>query len=382
MAKNGFKVMDSDLHVMEPPDLWQRYIEPAYADRAPIGMTGHVRDLGIQVEGRRLPKARSTSPAFAALREQIIREKYSQAIARDFDPASQVAAMDTEGIDAAVLYPTRGLFVLGVDGMDPGLAAAISRAYNNWLYDFCQQAPDRMYGAAMVPPHDVELAVAEARRAVQALGFKAVFLRPNHVNGRRWSDPYYDPLWAECQDLGVPVGFHEGGKVDLPQPALHDFVPTFTMNNTLSLPLANMLTLADMLYGGVFERFPRLKVAYLEANCSWVPWLLWRMGEYMELTGRAEYPELRLAPIEYFRRQCYASVECDEVTARHLPEYGLEDTAVFSTDYPHLDVKYPHAVDSFLELPFPEEVKRKYLWGNCARLYGFEAPTSSREETT
>jgi predicted TIM-barrel fold metal-dependent hydrolase len=371
MAKNGFKVMDSDLHVMEPPDLWQRYIDKAYADRAPVGLTGHVRDLGIRVAGRELPLRRPSMPAMVALRQQIIQEKYSDAIARDFDSASQVDAMDVEGIDVAVLYPSRGLFVLGVEDMDPGLSAAISRAYNNWLYDFCQAAPDRMFGAAMVPPHDVQQAVAETRRAVKELGFKAVFLRPNHFNGKQWSDAYYDPLWAECQALGVPVGFHEGGQVDLPQPALHQFIPTFTMNNTLSLPLANMLTLADMLYGGVFERFPSLKVAFLEANCSWVPWLLWRMEEYMELTGKAEYPDLTLEPPEYFKRQCYASIECDEVTARHMPDYGLEHTVVFSTDYPHLDVKYPHSVDAFLELPFPEDIKRKYLWDNCAKLYGF-----------
>jgi predicted TIM-barrel fold metal-dependent hydrolase len=132
-----------------------------------------------------------------------------------------------------------------------------------------------------------------------------------------------------------------------------------------------MVVCADMIYGGVLERFPRLKVAFLEGNCSWVPWLLWRMGEYVEMLGSAEYPDLKLPPREYFKRQCYASVECDEITAKHLPEFGLEDNVVFSTDYPHTDVKYPHAVDSFLKLPFPGDTKRKYLWDNCARLYNF-----------
>jgi predicted TIM-barrel fold metal-dependent hydrolase len=372
VAKNGFKAMDSDMHVMEPADLWQRYIDREYADRAPIGLTRHNRDLAVQVAGHTLPYARPPAPGFAARRDQIIQTKYRDAMARGFDPASQVEAMDREGLDVAVLFPSRGLFVLGVDHLDPGLGAAIARAYNNWLYEFCQPAPERMYGAAMVAPHDVPAAVAETRRAVKELGFRAVFLRPNHVNGRRWSDPYYDPLWAECEALGVPIGWHEGGNVDLPQPALSEFIPTFSMFNTLSLPMANMLTCADMIYGGVLERFPRLKVAFLEGNCSWVPWLLWRMGEYMELTGHADYPELTSEPLDYYQRQCFGSIECDEITAGHLPEFGLENNVVFSTDYPHLDVKYPHAVEAFLELPFPEQVKRKYLWDNCARLYGFE----------
>jgi predicted TIM-barrel fold metal-dependent hydrolase len=113
-------------------------------------------------------------------------------------------------------------------------------------------------------------------------------------------------------------------------------------------------------------------VAFLEGNCSWAPWLLWRMGEYAETTGKLEYPYLTLTPLEYFQRQCYGAVECDEITAKHIPEYGLEDNMVFSTDYPHLDVKYPHAIDSFLKLPFSDKTKRKYLWDNCAKMYNFE----------
>lgn len=372
MSKNGFRVMDSDMHLMEPADLWQRYIDPAFAAQAPVGLTRHVRDLGVQVAGKILPRSpEKPNPALGAVREQIIKEKYSDVAARNFDNVSQLWAMDKEGLDVAILYPSRGLFVLAVDGMDPELAAAIAKAYNNWLYDFCKAAPSRMYGAALVAPHDVSSAIEETQRAVTALGFRGIVLRPNHVNNRKWNDPYYDPLWEECQRLGIPVGFHEAGRVFLPQPALTQFIPTFSMFNTLSFPMANMLACADMIYGGVMERFPKLKVAFLEGNCSWLPWLLWRMGEYMELTGKAEYPELKLDPIEYFQRQCFGSIECDEITAKNLPEFGLEDNIVFSTDYPHLDVKYPHSVETFLQLPLKEETKRKYLWDNCARLYGF-----------
>lgn len=373
MSKNGFRVMDSDMHLMEPADLWQRYIDPAFAAQAPVGLTRHVRDLGVQVAGKILPRSpEKPNPALGAVREQIIKEKYSDVSARNFDNVSQLWAMDKEGLDVAVLYPSRGLFVLAVDGMDPELAAAIAKAYNDWLYDFCQVAPSRMYGAALVAPHEVSSAVKETRRTVTTLGFKGIVMRPNHVNNRRWSDPYYDPLWEECQRLGIPVGFHEAGRVFLPQPALAQFIPTFTMFNTLSFPMANMLACADMIYGGVMERFPRLRVAFLEGNCSWLPWLLWRMGEYMERIGKAEYPEIKLEPIEYFQRQCYGSIECDETPAKYLAEFGLEDNVVFSTDYPHLDVKYPHSVKTFLTLPLSEQTKRKCLWDNCARLYGFE----------
>jgi predicted TIM-barrel fold metal-dependent hydrolase len=102
--------------------------------------------------------------------------------------------------------------------MDPALATAISRAYNDWLAEFCAGGSGRMFGAGMIPPHDIEGAISEARRAVNELGFKTVFVRPNPVNGRNWHDTYYDPLWAEIERLGVPLSFHEGGRVNLPQP--------------------------------------------------------------------------------------------------------------------------------------------------------------------
>jgi predicted TIM-barrel fold metal-dependent hydrolase len=374
--KDGFKIMDSDMHIMEPADLWQNYIDPAYADRAPVGFTEVTRDLRIQVEGQVLPKGivqryDKTNPKMDVLNQMVI-EKYGDSMARNFDGISQLNAMEKEGLDAAVMFPTRGLFVLGIDQMDPGLAAAIATAYNDWMHDFCQADPTRMFGAGMVAPHDVESAVIEARRSVEKYGFKSIFLRPSYVNGRTWSDPYYDPLWAECERLGVPVGFHTSGFVDLPQPVYQQFTPTFALGNTLTFPLENMVACADMLFGGVFERFPKLKVAYLEGNCSWIPWILWRMGEYMEVTGYLELPELKLTPDEYFKRQCFAAIECDEVTAGHMPEYGLDHTLVFSTDYPHLDVKYPHSVEAMLGMPFSDESKRKYLWDNCARLYNFE----------
>ena len=272
MAKNGFKAMDSDMHVLEPPDLWQRYIDPKFADRAPMGLSRHRRDLGVQVDGKTLPRPiEKPNPALAPVRERILKEKYTEEEARGFDNVAQVRAMDKEGLDVAILYPSRGLFVLAIDGLDPELAAAIAKAYNDWLYDFCRVAPHRMYGAAIVAPHEVSSAVEETRRVVKELGFRSILMRPNHVNGLKWSDPYYNPLWEECQKLGIPVGFHEAGRVYLPQPALSDFIPSFSMFNTLSFPMANMFACADMIYGGVMERFPRLKVAFLEGNCSWIP---------------------------------------------------------------------------------------------------------------
>ena len=373
MAKNGFKIMDSDLHVIEPPDLWQRYIDPRFLDRAPKGRLSHPRDMTLEVEGKLIPipEQGPTKSLEARLEMDALQEEvYRFPIESGFDSISQLKAMDNEGEDVAVLFPSRGLMPLGIEGLDPELAAAIATAYNNWLYDFCQADPKRMYGAAMLAPQDVELAVKEARRSVEELGFVGVWIRPNPINGRNWHDPHYDPLWAEIQRLGVPLEFHEGGRVHLPQ--VGSQFESNTLYHVCAQPMQGMLAMVSIIGGGVLERFPQLTVAFLEGNCSWVPWLLWRLAEHMEpgsYGGWVEHPGLTLEAMEYFKRQCYISVECDETFAKQAIEVLGDDNIVFSTDYPHRDSKYPHAVENFLELPLTEETKRKLLWDNCARLY-------------
>ena len=368
MAKNGFKVMDSDMHVIEPEDLWERYIDPVFKDRAPRGITRWHGDMQLDVEGHKLPLVKP-SDQWEDAKARVLDETYKDSYENNWDSASQVQAMDKEGIDMAVLYPSRGLYVLALDRLDPTLGAAIARAYNAWMHDFCSFAPDRMFGAAMVSPFDVETAIAEANRSVKEKGFKAIFIRPNIVNGRNWHDPHYDPLWREIQRLGVPLGFHEGAWASLPQ--VGDRFETYMMHHTVCHPMEMMLATVSMIGGGVLERFPELRVGFLEGNCSWVPWLVWRLNEHYELSGRFESPDLKLEPAEYFQRQCYVSVEPDEEPAKFIEESGLTDTVVFSTDYPHNDAKYPHATDLFLTMPLSEEAKRKILWDNCARLYSF-----------
>src|SRR5918998_6861698 len=179
-------IADSDLHVMEPPDLWPRYIDPAFAHAAPIGLAEIPRDMRVRVKNHTMLRLGPVRPLRVDGRKTGWREEHDSVYAhpesRGWDAGSQLDAMDAEGLDLAVLFPSRGLFVLGLDsveaigpdGLEPEFASAIARAYNDWLADFCAHAPDRMFGAAMVAPHDVPGAVGEARRAVEELGFKAV----------------------------------------------------------------------------------------------------------------------------------------------------------------------------------------------------------------
>ncbi|HEY8514702.1 MAG TPA: amidohydrolase family protein [Candidatus Binatia bacterium] len=385
MTKNGLLVADSDMHVFEPPDLWQRYIDPAWRHAAPIGLTELRRDMRVKVKSHVLLRLGAVRPLAveggAGAWKAEHDDAYAAAEKRGWDPTSQREAMDTEGVDRAVLFPTRGLFVLGLDspemmgpdGLEGPLAAAIARAYNDWLHDFLRELPGRAYGAAMIAPHDVPAAVAETRRAVEKLGFKAIFLSPGAVGRRPWHHPAYDPLWAECEALGVAVAFHGGGQNHLKPDFSLEIFDKLMMWHTFSQPLGVMAAAVSLTAGGVLERFPRLRVALLEGNCSWAPWLFYRLDEHWEWLGKTEAPELRMKPSEYFLRNCWLSVEADEEPVKQYIERFGDDNLVFSTDYPHADSKYPHAVETFLKLPLSESSQRKILWDNWSRLYDVPA---------
>ena len=373
MSKNGFTILDSDMHIMEPPDLWQRYIDPEYKSMAPRGLTSqNVRDLGIQFpdesQSDQSRVSRSLQKGKNYEKNQVLYRDHSE---RGWTPECQLEAMDLEGLDMAVMFPSRGLSVLTRPDLEPRLAAAIARAYNDWMYHFCAVDPQRLVGAGMISVYDIGHAVEEAHRSAEELGFRAVFVRSNIVNGKAWHDPYYEPLWDALERLNLPIGFHEAtGSAS--QHVGQQFDPNFGMKRVYTQPFEQMLGLGSFLTGGILERHPELKVAFLEANCSWAPWLLWRMDEGYEREGDIFMPELTMAPSEYFKRQCILSVEPDETPARQMIDELGCDQLVFSTDYPHGDSRYPEAVEAFLELPLTDEEKRKILWDNCARFYSLD----------
>jgi predicted TIM-barrel fold metal-dependent hydrolase len=374
MAKQGFKILDSDMHVMEPPDLWQRYIDGKYRTQAPRGVTSdNVRDLRmVYPDGREW--SRKTTRENRSDRGQNFernQEIYRLHAERGWTAEVQLEAMDIEGIDVAVLYPTRGLRALVVDDMEPDFAAAIARAYNDWLYDFCQQDPERLIGAGMISPYAMRDAVDETRRCAQELGFRAVFLRANPLVNHQWHDDYYEPLWQALEEFGLSLGFHEStgtGKRHMGE----RLEPNLMLRRVYAQPMEQMVVLGSFCAGGVLARHPKLRVAFLEANCSWLPWLLWRLDEGWEREGDVWAPDLTLRPSEYFKRQCVVSVEPDEITVKYVIDHMGSNTIVFSTDYPHGDSKYPEAVDHFLQLPLANDAKRNILWDNCAAYYAMQ----------
>jgi uncharacterized protein len=385
MATHGFKVMDSDIHVTEPRDLWLRYMEPRFMDRAPRfqAIDGSAVE-GWQFEGKVFPAFldRPERRRLARLRRDKARVRHL-AIGRYRDPAedlkgddsrAMLQAMDREGIDVSIVFRTIGSHLIGVDGLDSELSAAVCRAFNNWLADFCATDRARLKPAALLPLHDVKLAVDEARRSVRELGAVTVVLSNHPVNGRQWYDEVYDPLWAEAERLGVPVAFH-GFQMAYQDHIGRRFMDNFALAHASAHPVEMMLALGSLLTGGVFARFPGLRAAFLEGSCSWVPWWLWSLDERVEKFGDDERFRLTMPPSEYFRRHCWVSVDPDEAVVRHaIPAIG-DGNIVISSDWPHDDSAYPRAIDTFLGLEgVSDESKRKILWDNCAAFYGATVP--------
>ncbi len=365
--KSGFKVMDSDMHLREPADLWDRYMEPEFRDQAPKILSSTARSSAmVLLDGRILQGYQPTyrGGIFDATR---IDDEIAEARARKFDSTSQLKAMELEGLDVAALYPSIGLGIMMREQINPKLAAAVARAYNNWLYDFCQADPKRLKGVAMLPLHDPAEAVKEAQRAIGKLGFVGVFARPEPLHDLPWHSRYFDTLWSALEELGAPLGFHSAAAAgELPQ--IGDrFGDNLLLRHVVSHPMENMLAMADIIGGGVCDRHPKLKVAFLECYCGWVSFLLHRLDNAME---KGRFPTAgKLKPSEYFRRQCWISTEHEKELPMIIDLIG-DDNIVFSTDYPHGDSDFPRAVEEFLEMDgVSKESQRKILWDNCARLY-------------
>ncbi len=381
MSKNGFKVMDSDMHVNEPWDLWLNYIDPEYKERAPVGVNQDPVDMNTTVEGDILGaflanqdlEAHEEERARLDITHQRGNKYIQEGVERGFDPVSQVNAMKVEGIDVGNLYPSRGMLVAGVDYTDTKFAVAVARAYNNWLADFCKDHSSKLKGIAMILVADIEDAIAEVRRTREELGFVGIYLHPNPIRGRNWHDPAYDPLWAECQRLNMAVTFHETFKCNLPQAIADRFYnepsKIWTMGHVACHPVEQMYACLCMCAGGVLEKAPEMRVAHLECNAGWIPFWLWRMDEHHEHRIKQASKYLSMKPSEYFKRQCFVVIDPDEEPAKYAIDWLGDDNFVFSTDYPHADSKYPFATQGFMELPLSEETKRKVLWDNCARLY-------------
>ncbi|HTZ08760.1 MAG TPA: amidohydrolase family protein [Acidimicrobiales bacterium] len=361
MPIDGVRVIDGDGHVVEPPDLWSRRMDRSrWGDWIPRSGPGGKRYVGGQVRNGgtdALARASELSGIpTARIADNVRRVGASLGRAGGADPRARLEDMDRAGIDGAVLYPSGAMFFGPADPIealhDPAFVRDCQRAYNEWLAEFCDTDRDRLFGMALVPLQDIGLAVAEAEHAVD-LGLHGVVLRPSpYVGELPLSHSVYDPFWSVCQELGLPVAFHPGVHVDT-HGACRKFGlvvddPDLTVvNNTVSAlyggsgfgqaigSAADMIvTVGRLIMGGVCERFPALRLVFLEAGGGLLPTILERMDAQVEQFP-LEGEHLALAPSRYFRRQCYASFRAGEWNLAGAARWLGPDRVLWASDYPH-----------------------------------------------
>jgi uncharacterized protein len=382
-----YLVIDADGHVLEPPDLWLRYMDGPCRSRAPKVIEDEAGFQRILIEGRAHPRHQyglnGMGSAGQSVNPPVIKAKqYEEGKRGGFDSRERLKDMDLEGIDIAVLFPTLGMFLGGIK--DIKLAAETSIAYNNWLSDYCSANPRRLKGCAHVPLQDVRAAIKEMRRAVTELGMIGVYLRPNPYFRRNLDDPEYDPFWEAVQDLGVFVGFHEGASGAMPIAGIDRYEEySKTPYNHLichiaSHPFEQQLACLTMICGGIFERFPGLKIALLESGAGWMPYWLERMDrDFAHLGWYA--PSLKLKPSEYFERHCFVSCDPDEETLASVTETVGDDNLLFASDYPHFDATFPGAVAAVANRDeISESAKMKILGMNAAKLINLPMEAATR----
>src|SRR5262245_23446868 len=268
-------VIDADGHVCEPPDLWTTRL-PAHLRERALRLrwnaeSGYdeawVEDWCITDRG--LVGLGNAGTSFADLGRG---RHYQDGNPAGFDGRKRLEVLDAEGIDLAVLYPGLGLSLGAI--RDPELAVASCRVYNDWIAEFCAADRRRLVGVAALPLQDPAAAVVEARRAVGELGLRGVFVRPNPLNdsGRQLHDAAFEPVWDVLEDLDVPLTFHPAGLWDMPgtSRAMAALMAPGT-HHAVILFFDNYLTLANLVYAGVLERHPRLRVGVLECGGGWVP---------------------------------------------------------------------------------------------------------------
>ena len=342
--RDGLRVLDADAHVVEPGGL--------FGDAAPPGIA--FLDL---------PDATPMIPCGEM-------ERVQDQMDHGFDAPSYLRALDLEGIDAVVLYPSMGLFVPFQPQLDAAASTAACRAYNDWISSYCETAPDRLHAVGLVPYIDVARAATEARRC-RELGLVGVLVRPNFLYGRALGSRDNDPLYEALAESGLVLAVHEGLGLQGSTIGADRFT-SFVGRHACSHPLEQMTAMASLLLEGACERHPWLHIAFLESGTGWLPYWLSRLDGHREWMADTECAGLSLSPSEYFARQCVISTDPDDDLVASTAAVVGADHVMWASDFPHPDALFPDAVSSFLgeakETGLAGDLST-VLWDTAVRFY-------------
>jgi predicted TIM-barrel fold metal-dependent hydrolase len=370
-------IVDMDSHVMEPPDLWENYLEPRYRDRAihirrnSDGIEELVVDDKVLLKGRLAALGGVEHPAQTLFTQPDVPYLEGCPLA-SYDTQARIELLDEWGVDAGVVFPTIGILWDKED--DPELAMAYARAYNNWQWDFASPALDRILPIAHIPLYDVDLALEELQRCLK-LGFKGMFMAPEPVCGKRPSHPDFDPLWQELVDADLPVCVHLIVRftraLNLSATSWWDSEKE-PMNTVFSFALGGTMQLipatAALICDGLFDRFPKLKVAIVESGAGYASYLMDRLDEKYDRFG--ELTNLKRRPSEYMRENFWFVMDPSERSIDAQCDLLGEDHFLWGSDYPHIDSHIGAIAEVHEALaPMSEHRRNLVLGGNAVKLF-------------
>jgi predicted TIM-barrel fold metal-dependent hydrolase len=376
-----YEVISADCHVdlvWLPPELFTENASAAFKDRMPYvaetdtgkrWVTRNGGDFGLMngmgSAGRPyIPGQIHRSDRMASTG---LYDDGKKGIRRPTDPDLRLKDQDRDGVQAEVLY---GILGASMRIKDDAAGGEMLRIYNDWLAGFCATHPDRFAGLAAIPNHDPQAAAAEIERVARRGVVRGIEIARRHDMTPLW-DAWWDPVWAAVAATGLPLHFHTiggpgrdfsqlTGKVLLAARA--SSITTFQMH------MADVLL--SLIFAGVLERHPNLKMVIGESGTGWIPYVLHRMDDEWEEQFRDL--DLKMKPSEYWRRQCYATYQSDPVGAKLVDEIG-EDNVMWGSDFPHPDGVWPDSQEYIgRELAnLPAATRKKIVCDNAAKLYRF-----------
>jgi len=288
-------------------------------------------------------------------------------IRRLTDPELRLKDQERDGVQGEVLY---GILGASMRLKDDEAATEMIRIYNEWLAGFCRTHPDRYAGLASIPSHSIDAAVVEVRRVAKEGALRGIDIA-NRPDLQPFWDPMWEPLWAAAEEANLPVHLHTIGGAF---PDLSKFPPKVARSAFATLITSFQMYMAvpmmAIIFGGVLEHHPRMKMVIGESGIGWIPYVL----DHMDLEWEDQFADLdlKMKPSEYWYRQCYATYQSDRIGIKMLDEIG-EDNIMWGSDFPHPDGIWPDSLEyierELGQLPAP--TRHKIVCANAAKLYGF-----------
>ena len=369
-------IISSDSHVIEVPDLWEKGLPQSLRDRAPKVYFDEKRDAWMF--GSPEVQAQAVGALFMAGGRPEEVESYRRAgfsVARPggWDPIMRMGDMKTDGVAAEVLYPSLGLGLYCIT--DAPFQEAIFRAYNDWIIDYCQKVPERLYGIALISMYDIDHAIAEMERCKKA-GIVGTMIWQVPDPKLPFTSEHYERFWAASQDLELPVHLHIlTGFGESMNRQTASGIQRFRIGTKQHREIEDALF--DIIFSGVLERYPKMKIVSVENEVGWIPFWLGQCDKGFKRHRHREKIDIDKLPSEYFYRQVFATFFNDHVGGKLFSWWGT-DNCMWSNDYPHQNSTWPNSravIERDLD-HLPAADRDKLLNTNVRKLYNLTAPAS------